>query len=174
MSAVYQYNAFNLSVSDSNLLALLSVVFFAVVGALASPLSGVLYDWVGVLRYMIFFIALMVVTSAVVWLPYLAAQVLAAILMYVWYSSWLTLESKTPSVFAPASLYGSYLGTCNTITSLLQLGLSFAIPKWTVFHDGQWEFLLPLLSICGSAIFFALLFATFLKMTPHPGTSREM
>jgi hypothetical protein len=70
---------------------------------------------------------------------------------------WLTLESKTPSLFAPPHLYGSYLSTSNTVTGVSQLIVQFALtPAGGI---GLMMYLVPTLSLLCVSIASLVLFS---------------
>ena len=159
---------------------------YAIIGVLASPLTGFLFDKLGILKYCAIFLSVQTAATLLVWPEALSVQLIVSILMFFLYSLWLTFESKSPAVFAPPDLYGlrkfvaffffskrdrlgSYLGFSNSLTGVLQLVLNLVIP--VAIGDsirGKWLYLLPVIVLMETGVFFLFVFIISLLVSPAP------
>lgn len=116
------------------------------------------YDRIGLPKFLVFVCVLMsVISMSMAWIPTYAWQVVASCAMFTFYSAWLTLESKTPSLLAPPHLYGSFLSASNTIVGIAQLLVSFGLHFLS--GNGRLVYLVPVMVMLGVCIILLSLFA---------------
>lgn len=154
---------------QSDSLASVSAILYAVIGVLASPVTGFVFDKVGILRFCAVFLLMQTVATLLIWPASFVVQTIVSVLMFSLYSFWLTFESKTPAVFAPPDLYGSYLGFSNSLTGILQLVLNLVIPTAIGSSlKGKWFYLAPVIILMELGVFCLFVFCISLLMSPAP------
>ena len=176
IGATFQFNVYNLGEADSDVLARDSAILYAVIGVLASPLTGLLFDKIGLRRYSLVFLAVQSAATAMIWPSVFGVQMTVSIVMFSIYSLWLTFESKSPSIFAPPDLYGSFLGFSNSLTGILQLILNLVLPivMSKSSMEGKWIYLVPILALMVAGVVCLLIFLLSLIVSPPPETPPEL